>query len=81
MLVGMIFDKCGKIMWVVINFAWGLIHLIRTRTSVFGGDENWAFGQVVPLILLAAPLITVVEYFNRGIALEVSLRWIVTDHV
>lgn len=28
----------------------------------YDGDSNWAFGQVVPVVLLAAPLITVLEY-------------------
>ncbi|KAJ5177784.1 uncharacterized protein N7500_000483 [Penicillium coprophilum] len=30
------------------------------------GDNNWGFGQVVALVLLVAPLITIMKYFTHG---------------
>jgi hypothetical protein len=29
-------------------------------------DSDWTFGQVVPIVLLAAPLLTIVEYLYPG---------------
>lgn len=29
-------------------------------------DGDWGFGQVVALVLLLAPLFTIIKYFNHG---------------
>lgn len=41
-------------------------------------NSNWGFGQVVAIVLLLAPLITIIEYFNHGILrfpFRRSLAW------
>jgi hypothetical protein len=45
-----------------------MIHLVLTLSlSPVGiGNSDWAFGQVVPIVLLAAPAIAVVEFFYEG---------------
>ena len=35
---------------------------------------EWGFGQVVPLVLLASPLLTIMEYFYPGTHLRPYLR-------
>ena len=51
-----------------MGFVWGVIHLSSTlKLSAVGvGSSDWAFGQVVPIVLLAAPAIAVVEFFFEG---------------
>ncbi|KAH7136175.1 hypothetical protein B0J11DRAFT_179519 [Dendryphion nanum] len=56
----------GEVLWMAISFAWGLVHLLRVRRSAHGGENDWSFGQVVPVILIAAPLLTVFEFFYPG---------------
>jgi len=48
-----------------VGFTWGMIRLVLTLnlSSVGLGYSDWSFGQVVPIVLLAAPAIAVVEYF------------------
>jgi hypothetical protein len=51
-----------------MGFTWGMIHLVYTlKLSTVGvGSSDWAFGQVVPIVLLAAPAITIVEFLYEG---------------
>jgi hypothetical protein len=63
-----------EVLWVLLSFSWGLVNLLRVRAMADGGDDNWSFGQVVPLVLLAAPLLTVSEFlFHRGIVPRMHL--------
>ena len=51
-----------------MGFTWGLYHLISTLmlSTVGVTRSDWTFGQVVPIVLLAAPLISIVEFFFEG---------------
>lgn len=53
---------------MVGSFSWGLIRLLRTLQMEDRGFSDWSFGQVVPLVLLAAPLLTIFESFYTGIS-------------
>jgi hypothetical protein len=56
-----------------VGFTRGMIHLVRTLnlSTVGVSSSDWSFGQVVPIVLLAAPAIAVVEFFYEG---EVSVQ-------
>lgn len=56
----------GEVLWIIISFSWGLIQLIQTRKSAYGGENDWSFGQVVPVVLIGAPLLTFYEFFYPG---------------
>jgi hypothetical protein len=49
-----------------VSFAWGAIHLVATLSTADAGSNDWTFGQIVPLVLLAAPFIAIIEYFYDG---------------
>jgi hypothetical protein len=51
-----------------VGFTWGMIHLVLTLnlSTVGVGSSDWAFGQVIPIALLAAPAIAIVEFFYEG---------------
>ena len=52
---------------MVGSFSWGLIRLLQASQVEDRGSSDWSFGQVVPLVLLAAPLLTIFETFFKGI--------------
>lgn len=55
-------------------FTFGIVRLIATiyRPEEMGleapltGFNDWTFGQVASMVLLAAPLITIIEFFQEG---------------
>lgn len=51
---------------MVGSFSWGLIRLTQTLWIDDRGSSDWSFGQVVPIVLLAAPLLTIFESFFQG---------------
>jgi hypothetical protein len=53
---------------MVGSFTWGLIRLLRTLSITNSGSSDWSFGQVIPIVLLAAPLLTIFESFFQGIS-------------
>ncbi|CAG8888215.1 unnamed protein product [Penicillium egyptiacum] len=61
-----------EVVWLNVAFAFGIAHLIGTiyRPGKMGleasltGFNDWSFGQVASVVLLAAPLITIIEYFK-----------------
>jgi hypothetical protein len=44
--------------------AWGTIKLVSTRKDGPGEEDTWTFGQILPLALLAAPVVGVIEHFT-----------------
>ena len=66
--------------WLIITFSWGIFRLIATigmaktvdlPTGMDNDMSNWSFGQVMSVVLLITPSITIIEYYDRGKA-EVS---------
>ncbi|KAJ5538397.1 hypothetical protein N7494_007876, partial [Penicillium frequentans] len=64
----------SDVAWLIIAFAFGIARVIGTiyRPEKMGleasltGFNDWSFGQVAAVVLLAAPLITIIEYFKEG---------------
>ncbi|CAG8139695.1 unnamed protein product [Penicillium salamii] len=68
-------------LWLFIAFFWGVVRLLTALndtpkdqdlwTKTTGQKEgNWTFGQVVSLVLLVAPLMSLLEYFDQGMSLS-----------
>lgn len=55
-----------QVYWLIISIIWGSLHLLRARGTPERGDKEWGFGQIMPMISLAAPLIAVSGYFLSG---------------
>jgi len=45
---------------------WGIIHLFLTKSAVHVDENQWAFGQIVAVILLAAPIVGVAQNLFSG---------------
>lgn len=55
-----------EVWWLVTSFLWGILKLTSTLPLADGGNSDWAFGQVVPVVLLAAPVLAMAEYLYPG---------------
>ncbi|KAK4449659.1 hypothetical protein QBC34DRAFT_404587 [Podospora aff. communis PSN243] len=51
----------AEVYWLIVSVSWGTKKLVATRKFSPGGESSWSFGQVLPLILLAAPLVSFLE--------------------
>ena len=58
-----------------MGFVWGILNLWSAISVSDQGNKDWTFGQVVPVLLLAAPLLVVAEYLYPG----QSALWCYTD--
>jgi hypothetical protein len=55
-----------KVWWLVASFGWGVLNLVGTLGLSDGGNSDWTFGQIIPVVLLAAPLLSLFEYLYPG---------------
>ncbi|KAH8670197.1 hypothetical protein BGZ60DRAFT_30477 [Tricladium varicosporioides] len=55
----------SEIYWLLVSIAWGTAHLFITRASnpdMTAVESDWTFGQILPVVLLAGPLVSIIEY-------------------
>jgi hypothetical protein len=66
---------------MVGSFSWGLIRLLQTLPiEEARAPSDWSFGQVVPLVLLAAPLLTIFESFSKRMSFPFLLTGNIADN-
>lgn len=58
----------APLLWVLLNLIWGSLQLFIPRTALanFGAivqENHFAFGQIIPLMLLALPLVAAFESY------------------
>lgn len=62
----------GPLLWVLLNLIWGSLQLLNPRTRVARSnaiteENDFGFGQIIPLMLLALPLVAVFEaYYGQS---------------
>jgi hypothetical protein len=56
-------------LFLAFSFGWAVGQIVGDLKVANGGNSDWTFGQIVPLVVLAAPLIAIVE-FCAGMSLE-----------
>ena len=57
-----------KVWWLLASFIWGVLQLAFTLLLSDGGNNDWTFGQIVPVLLIAAPLISIFEFISKGMS-------------
>ncbi|KAI0887604.1 uncharacterized protein GGS22DRAFT_157575 [Annulohypoxylon maeteangense] len=63
----------SDVFWLIFSLAWGTIKIKNLRvlsTRSTNQDNSWSFGQVLPVLLLALPLITLFELFLKSLSSE-----------
>jgi hypothetical protein len=53
-----------QVYWLVISVGWGTQRLMATRGFGPAGENDWAFGQVMAIVVLAAPLLSAIEHLS-----------------
>lgn len=56
----------------MISFCWGTLNLWMRPTLDEEGRNTWTFGQVMALLVVFAPLVTLVEGYVKGKTLPFS---------
>ncbi|KAI1777780.1 hypothetical protein F4818DRAFT_325527 [Hypoxylon cercidicola] len=51
----------AEIYWLAISLSWGTLNLFTVRNYGPLSENTYTFGQVLPLIMLAAPLLSILE--------------------
>lgn len=69
-----------QVFWLIVSFTWGIIHVnhIIRQPEVFGipvpdDTYDWSFGQVVSVLLLIAPAVSILESFSEGKTVSSSI--------
>jgi hypothetical protein len=60
-----------------VSFVWGVYNLalsMNVHTSQVTEKQQWTFGQIAPVILLVAPLLSVLETFMGECLVSLSIR-------
>ena len=58
----------APLLWVLLNIVWGSLQLLVPRTALARSglikeENSFAFGQIIPLMLLALPLVAALEAY------------------
>lgn len=59
-----------KVYWLIVSVTWGTMKVVGLRVILSYSkqqDDSWSFGQVLPVLLLALPLINLIELFLKSI--------------
>ena len=62
----MYWANISQVWWLLITFVWGILNLLSAINVSQLGSDDWTFGQVVAVLSLATPLLTVFEYLYPG---------------
>ncbi|OQE32559.1 hypothetical protein PENFLA_c001G09056 [Penicillium flavigenum] len=54
-----------EVIWLLVAFGWGIVRILWDLSQEGSLVGHWTFGQVVAVVLLAAPFITMMQYFNK----------------
>lgn len=53
-----------------MSFSWGVLNLWKRQTLAEEGRDTWTFGQVMALLVVFAPLVTLVEGYLKGMSIH-----------
>lgn len=52
-----------QVYWLLVSGIWGTIKLLQARSSAEVEENDWSFGQILPIFLLLGPLVTIFQLF------------------
>ncbi|UPK94931.1 hypothetical protein LCI18_005866 [Fusarium solani-melongenae] len=53
----------AEVSWLTLSGSWVTRRFVKTRQLGSKDENEWTFGQILPLLLVVAPLATVLEHF------------------
>jgi hypothetical protein len=57
-----------QIYWLLLSAVFGSMRLFFFRSEWNPDKTFWSFGQILPVILLAGPMLTLIECFYSGMS-------------
>lgn len=63
-----------ELWWLIGSFVWGVIRLLAALRLCSGPTSSWSFGQIMPVFLLLAPLLTFWELIATDEAARVEVK-------
>lgn len=54
----------NQVAWILVGFLWASVKFFASYEAGPPNDVRWSFGQVVPVVLLAGPLLAIFETFS-----------------
>jgi len=71
-VIVMLISPPSALVWLFIIAMWvlGLRRLLWDRQWAIGVENQWSFGQVLPILLIILPFFTVIEVFQESSMLE-----------
>ncbi|KAM5378820.1 hypothetical protein ACJZ2D_004293 [Fusarium nematophilum] len=52
-----------SVYWLLVSAIWGTIKLFMAKSSAYVDEDDWTFGQILPIFLLLGPLVTTAATF------------------
>ncbi|KAH6614342.1 hypothetical protein C7974DRAFT_74404 [Boeremia exigua] len=66
LLADIITSRAFEVWWLIVSFCWGSLNLWMRSTLNEGGRDTWTFGQVMALLVVFAPVITLIEGYAKA---------------
>ncbi|KAI1143672.1 hypothetical protein F5Y05DRAFT_407079 [Hypoxylon sp. FL0543] len=67
-------DLCASVasdvFWLIVSVTWGTMKIVELRillSHAENQDDTWTFGQLLPVLILALPIINLIEHFRKFI--------------
>ncbi|KAK2592368.1 hypothetical protein QQS21_009948 [Conoideocrella luteorostrata] len=54
-------SEASDVYWLVVSAIWGTIRFRTAQSSATVSDNEWGFGQILPVFLLVGPIIATIE--------------------
>ncbi|KAK4164070.1 hypothetical protein QBC43DRAFT_353749 [Cladorrhinum sp. PSN259] len=52
----------SDVYWLIVSAVWGTMRFTEARSSATVNDNDWGFGQILPVFLLIGPIIATIQY-------------------
>ncbi|KAI0902053.1 hypothetical protein F4806DRAFT_445545 [Annulohypoxylon nitens] len=76
-------SMASDVYWLIVSVIWGTMKVLDLRVILDyskNQDNSWSFGQVLPVLLLALPLINLIELFLKSIFSEDKMTDLHNNH-
>ncbi|KAI0829532.1 hypothetical protein F5Y06DRAFT_308274 [Hypoxylon sp. FL0890] len=68
-------SMASDVYWLIISLTWGTMKIVQLRSLLSHAenqDDTWSFGQLLPVFLLALPMINLIEHFRKFVFQDID---------
>ncbi|KAI0138685.1 hypothetical protein F4776DRAFT_65022 [Hypoxylon sp. NC0597] len=68
-------SMASDVYWLIVSITWGTMKILDLRiilSHAENQEDTWSFGQLLPVLLLALPMVTLVEQFRKLVFQEIG---------